>query len=355
MTPNITASDDFKLRSFASDNNAGAHPAIMQAVVEANDGYMRAYGEDPISEQADAMLKKHFGQDARIHYVTTGTAANVLGLRAVTRTYNSVICSSMAHIHMDECGAPEAFGGTKLVTIPSEDGKLTPGMIAPYLGHVGFVHASQPKVISITQTTEEGTLYTPDEIEELVHFAKDHDLLVHMDGARLANACAALDCSFFDLTTALGVDLLSFGGTKNGLLMGEAVVFLNPEIGEGFQYLRKQGMQLVSKMRFVGAQMLRYLQDDLWLENARHANDMAKRLAHKAGKLEHVTIKGEVQSNGVFAQIPPEATEILLEKYYFYVWDEHSHTLRWMTSWATTEAEVDEFVADIKKAVEQVK
>ncbi|WP_147822146.1 threonine aldolase family protein [Salidesulfovibrio onnuriiensis] len=344
-----------KLRSFASDNNAGAHPEIIKAVCEANEGYMRAYGEDTISEAADRLLKKHFGEDARIFYVTTGTAANVLGLRAVTRTYNSVICSSMAHINMDECGAPEAFGGTKLVPIPTPDGKLTPGMIAPYLGHVGFVHASQPKVISITQSTEEGTLYSLKEIEAIVDFARDHDLLVHMDGARLANACAALGCSFFDMTTALGVDLLSFGATKNGLMMGEAVIFLNPEIGEGFEYLRKQGMQLVSKMRFVSAQVERYLRDDLWLENARHANAMAKRLAERAGAIPGVEIKGEVQSNGVFAHIPPAATEILEKKYYFYVWDEHSHTLRWMTSWATTEEQVDEFVEDIKKAVEQVR
>jgi len=347
--------DTPKLRSFSSDNNAGAHPEIIKAVMEANEGYMRAYGEDPISEAADKLFKKHFGEQARIFYVTTGTAANVLGLRAVTRTYNSVICPASAHINVDECGAPEAFGGTKLVPIPSPDGKLTPGMIAPYMGHVGFVHASQPKVISISQSTEEGTLYTFEEIEAIVDFARDHDLLVHMDGARLANACAALDCSFFDTTTALGVDLLSFGATKNGLIMGEAIVFLNPEIGEGFEYIRKQGMQLVSKMRFVSAQMERYLRDDLWLNNARHANAMARSLAEQAGAIDGVEIQSTVESNAVFAHIPPAATEILEKKYYFYVWNEHSHTLRWMTSWATTEAEVDEFVEDIKQAVEQVR
>lgn len=346
---------DQKLRSFASDNNSGAHPEIMKAITQANDGYMRAYGEDPISEQADKLLKKHFGQDARAYYVTTGTAANVLGLRSVTNTYNSVICSDMAHINVDECGAPETFGGIKLVPIPTTDGKLTPGAIAPYMGHVGFVHASQPKVISITQSTEEGTLYSLEEIEAITDFARDHDLLVHMDGARLANACAALDCSFFDLTTALGIDLLSFGGTKNGLLIGEAIVFLNPELGEGFKYIRKQGMQLVSKMRFVSAQMVRYLSDDLWLDNACHANNMAHYLAEQAGAVPGVELKGKVESNAVFAHIPPQATEKLLEKYYFYVWDEHSHTLRWMTSWATTTAEIDEFVSDIKAAVEAVR
>ncbi|NDV20742.1 aminotransferase class V-fold PLP-dependent enzyme [Pseudodesulfovibrio sp. JC047] len=339
------------LKSFASDNNSGAHPAIMEAIVKANDGFLKSYGDDEMSIHTDEVFKEFFGSQARIHYVTTGTAANVLGLRSVTQTYNSVLCAEQAHINNDECGAPEAFGGIKLVPIPSEDGKLTPGAIAPYLGHVGFVHASQPKVISITQPTELGKLYTLKEIEDLVEFAHDRDLLLHMDGARIANACAALDCSFFDMTTALDVDFISFGGTKNGCLLGEAVIFLKPNIGEGFQYLRKQAMQLVSKMRFVSAQLEQYLADDLWLKNARHANAMAQRLADKAGAIDGVTIKGTVDCNALFASIPPEASEILLEKYYFYVWDEHDHTVRWMTSWATTEAMVDEFVSDIEKAV----
>jgi len=339
------------LKSFASDNNSGAHPAIMEAIIKANEGFLKSYGDDEISIHTDEVFKEYFGSQASIHYVTTGTAANVLGLRTVTQTYNSVLCAEQAHINNDECGAPEAFGGIKLVPIPSEDGKLTPGAIAPYLGHVGFVHASQPKVISITQPTELGKLYSLKEIEDLVEFAHDRDLLLHMDGARIANACAALDCSFFDMTTALDVDFISFGGTKNGCLMGEAVIFLKPNIGEGFQYLRKQAMQLVSKMRFVSAQLERYLADDLWLKNARHANAMAKRLADKAGAIDGVTIKGSVDCNAMFASIPPEATEILQEKYYFYVWDEHDHTVRWMTSWATTEEMVDEFVADIEKAI----
>jgi len=342
------------MKSFASDNNSGAHPAIMEAMVQANEGHVKSYGDDEISIHTDEVFKDFFGSQARIHYVTTGTAANVLGIRAVTHTYNSVICAEQAHINNDECGAPEAFGGIKLVPIPSSDGKLTPGAIAPYLGHIGFVHASQPKVISITQPTELGKLYTLKEIEDIVEFAHDRDLLVHLDGARIANACAALDCSFFDMTTALDVDLLSFGGTKNGCLMGEAVVFLNPDIGKGFPYLRKQAMQLVSKMRFVSAQLERYLEDDLWLKNAQHANAMARRLADKAGAIENVTIRGTVDCNSIFANIPPDATELLLEDYYFYIWDEHDHTVRWMTSWATTEEMVDEFVEDIRKAVEAV-
>ncbi|MDD3311005.1 low specificity L-threonine aldolase [Pseudodesulfovibrio sp.] len=345
-----------EFKSFASDNNSGAHPAIMEAVVRANRGHMKSYGDDEISIHTDDVFKEFFGSQARIHYVTTGTAANTLGLRAVTHTYNSVICAEQAHINNDECGAPEAFGGIKLVPIPSRDGKLTPGAIAPYLGHVvGFVHASQPRVISITQPTELGRLYSIKEIEELVEFAHDRDLLVHMDGARIANACAALDCSFFDLTTALDVDLLSFGGTKNGCLMGEAVVFLNPKVGKGFPFLRKQAMQLVSKMRFVSAQLEEYLKDDLWLRNARNANAMARRLADKAGAVEGVDIRGPVECNAIFAHLPMRATEKLLEKYYFYIWDAHAQTVRWMTSWATTKAEVDEFVADIEKAVREAR
>lgn len=342
------------MRSFASDNNSGAHPSIMKAVVKANEGHVKSYGEDEISIHTDDVFKEFFGSQARIHYVTTGTAANVLGIRSVTHTYNSVLCAAQAHINNDECGAPEAFGGIKLVPIPSLDGKLTPGSIAPFLGHIGFVHASQPKVISITQPTELGKLYTLKEIEDIVEFAHDRDLLVHLDGARIANACAALNCSFFDMTTALNVDLISFGGTKNGCLMGEAVVFLNPDIGEGFPYLRKQAMQLVSKMRFVSAQLEAYLKDNLWLENARHANNMAQRLAEKAGAINGVNIKGTVDCNAIFATIPPDAVEILIEKYYFYVWDEHDYTVRWMTSWATTEEMVDEFVDDIRAAIKAV-
>ena len=341
------------MRSFASDNNSGAHPRVMQAVVDANKGHARSYGDDDISIATDELLKERFGSQAEIHYVTTGTAANVLGIRTVTHSYNAVICADVAHVNNDECGAPEAFGGIKLMPIPTPDGKLAPGLIAPRLGHVGFVHASQPRVITITQPTELGVLYTLDEIETLCEFAREHDLLVHLDGARIANACAALGCTFFDMTTALGVDLLSFGGTKNGCLMAEAIIFLNPDLGEGFPYLRKQAMQLVSKMRFVSAQFQAYLADDLWLDNARHANAMAARLAGAIRDIPGVTLTGPVDCNAIFARIPPRATEILQRKYYFYVWDEHTHTVRWMTSWATTPEMVDEFATDIRAAARE--
>ena len=339
------------LRSFASDNNSGAHPAIMQAVLDANTGYAKAYGEDDLSIATDELFKQHFGRQAKIHYVTTGTAANVLGLRAVTQTWNSVICADVAHINVDECGAPEAFAGIKLVPVKATGGKLDVEAIRPYLFGRGFVHHSQPRVVQITQATELGTVYTPDEIRSITKFCHKEGLLVHMDGARLANAAAALGCGFRELTTDLGVDVLSFGGTKNGMFIGEAVVFLNPELGEGFQYMRKQGMQLVSKMRFITAQFHRYLQEDMWRANALHANRMAALLAEKVSQIKGITVSRPVQTNAVFAYIPHRAIERMLEEFYFYIWNEEKNELRWMTSFDTSEEEIDEFVTALQAAV----
>ena len=339
------------MRSFASDNNSGAHPAILEAVIAANTGDAKGYGEDELSIATDELFRTHFGPQAKIHYVTTGTAANVLGIRCVTETYNSVICADIAHINVDECGAPEAFGGIKLVPIPTTTGKLDVQAIRPYLAGRGFVHHSQPRVVSITQSTELGTLYGPEEIRSIVRYCHKEGLIVHMDGARLANACAALDMPFKAMTTDLGVDVLSFGGTKNGLMMGEAVLFLNPELGRGFPYLRKQGMQLVSKMRFITAQLHRYLEDDLWLENAKAANRAARLLAEKASALPGVTVTRPVEVNAVFANIPAQAIPRLLERAYFYVWNEASGELRWMTSYNTTDEDVDEFVAALAECL----
>lgn len=341
------------MRSFASDNNSGAHPAIMEAVAAANVGDAKGYGEDDLSHHCDAIFRDYFGPQARIHYVGTGTAANVLGLRAVTETYNSVLCSEIAHINVDECGAPEAFGGFKVVPVPSPSGKIDVQAIRPYLAGRGFVHHSQPRVVQITQSTELGTCYSPDEIKSITSFCHKEDMLVHMDGARLANAAAHLGMSFKELTTDLGVDVLSFGGTKNGMLLGEAVVFLNPELGRGFQFLRKQGMQLISKMRFITAQFVRYFQDDLWLENATHANAMARLLAEKASQIKGVTVTRPVQANAVFANIPERAIEPLLERAYFYVWNENTGEMRWMTCFNTTEQEIDEFVQAIRECVQR--
>lgn len=340
------------MKSFASDNNSGAHPAILEALTKANEGFAKAYGEDPLTAQAEALFRDHFGEQARTFFVTTGTAANITGLRSVCEPWQSVLCSEHAHITMDECGAPEAMGGFKLVQLASEDGRITPEQIEPHLAALGFVHRNQPHVISLTQCTELGTLYTPGEIRNICDFAHKNGLLVHMDGARIANACAAQDCTFKEMTTDLGVDLLSFGGTKNGLVMGEAVVLLTPEIGQAIPFFRKQYMQLVSKMRFVAAQFIPYLEGSLWRDNARNANAMAMRLAQKAGAIDGVEILGKVETNAVFAKVPEHALEKLLEEYYFYVWDETERSLRWMLSWNTTEAMVDEFADAIRAAVE---
>ncbi|XPV75452.1 MAG: threonine aldolase family protein [Desulfovibrio sp.] len=339
------------IRSFASDNNSGIDPAIMEAIIAANTGDAPAYGDDDLSHATDALFKKHFGEQAKIHYLTTGTAANVLGLRAVTRTWNSIICADVAHINVDECGAPEAFSGCKLVPVPTTNGKIDVKTIRPYLFGRGTVHHSQPKVIQITQCTELGTLYQPEEIKSICDYAHKEGLYVHLDGARLANAAAALNCTFKELTTDLGVDVLSFGGTKNGLMMGETVVFLNPDLGTDFQYMRKQGMQLVSKMRFVSAQFHRYLSDDMWRDNANAANNAAKYLADKVQSIPEVTITRPVQTNAVFAYIPEHAIKPLQADFPFYVWNEDSNELRWMTSFDTTEEEIDSFVMALKRAI----
>ena len=339
------------MHAFVSDNTSGAHPEILAALTEANQGYVLSYGQDELSLRVDELMRQSFGGQARIHYVLTGTAANVLGLRAMTETWNSVLCSDTAHIHVDECGAPEAFGGIKVVPLPSRDGKISVNSLVPQLEKKGFVHHSQPRVVQITQCTELGTLYTPDEIRKLAEFCHANDLILHMDGARLPNACAALGLNFREMTLDLGVDALSFGGTKNGMLAGEAVVFLNPELGLDFPYVRKQGMQLVAKMRFVTAQFERYLRGDLWLENARKANAAAQRLQEKVRHIPGLTITRPVQTNAVFASLPRTAVDALLRRYSFYVWREDPLEVRWMTSFSTTDAEVDAFAAAVAQAV----
>lgn len=340
------------LHTFVSDNTSGAHPEILAALSEANQGNVLSYGQDPLSLRVDELMRESFGGQARIHYVLTGTAANVLGLRAMTETWNSVLCSDTAHIHVDECGAPEAFGGIKVVPLPSVDGKINVRSLAPQLEKKGFVHHSQPRVVQITQCTELGTLYTPEEIRELADFCHANGLILHLDGARLANACAALGLNFREMTTDLGVDALSFGGTKNGMLAGEAVVFINPELGLDFPYVRKQGMQLVAKMRFVTAQFERYLQDGLWLENATRANAAARRLRDRVRDIPGLTITRPVQTNAVFAGLPRAAVDRLLQRYSFYVWREDPLEVRWMTSFNTTDAEVDAFAEAVARAVD---
>jgi len=340
------------IRSFASDNNAGVHPAIMQALSLANHDHTVGYGDDPLTEEATALLKDTFGDSTESFLVFNGTAANVLSLISVMRPYHAVICSDLAHINVDECGAPEHITGNKIITIPHQNGKITPDMILPLLHVHGVEHHAQPKVISISQTTEVGTVYTPDEIKNLADFAHTHTMLLHIDGARFGNAAAALGVPLKTIFTDTGADILSFGGTKNGLMFGEAVVFRDKILAEGFKYTRKQNMQLMSKMRFISAQFVAYLKNELWLTNARHANSMAKVLESKLRKIPAVTITQPVEANGIFAIIPPKIVEQLRKNYFFYTWDEQRSEVRFMASFDTTESDIDGFIQTLASLVQ---
>jgi threonine aldolase len=333
--------------SFASDNTAGAHPAVVAALVEAAAGHAGAYGDDPWTERAVALLRETFGVQAEPFLVTTGTAANTLALDQVTRPHHCVICPSTAHIAVDECGAPERHAGVKLVTVPTEDGKLRPADVLARLTGVGDEHRVQPRVVSISQASERGTVYTPDEVTALAEVAHAHGLLLHVDGARLANAAAALGVPARALTTDAGVDVVTLGLTKTGALLAEAVVFLRPELAEEFAFARKQGMQLVSKMRFVGAQVEALLRGGLWLELAAHANAMARDLAGSVADL--VDVVHPVEANAVFVRVPPGREGALRAAGALHAWDDG--LVRWMTAWDTTADEVERFADRVRVAV----
>ena len=336
-------------RGFASDNNSGVHPEILREIESANAGHVVGYGSDPFTEKAGELFKEHLGRETEVFFVFTGTAANVLGLSGVTRSWNSVITAFTAHIEQDECGAPEKFTGCKVLTVDTPDGKIKAEMLAIHMHGIDFEHHSQPKVVSITQTTEMGTVYTVDEIKALADFVHKRGMLLHMDGARLANAAVSLDLPFKAFTTEAGVDILSFGGTKNGMMYGEAVCFLKPGLSVDFKYIRKQGMQLASKMRFISAQYIAYFKNELWRKNAEHSNSMALILAEKLKNLKEIHVTQPVQSNGVFAIIPKAVAEKVSEVFFFYPWNEHISEYRLMTSWDTTEKDIDNFVALLKK------
>jgi threonine aldolase len=339
-------------KGFASDNNAGVHPEILKAIEKVNEGHVVAYGDDPYTRQALNHLKDVFGPGTEAYFVFIGTAANVLGVGAFTRPYHSIMCAETAHMHTDECGAPEKWTGCKLLTVPTTDGKITVEGISRHIHDIGFEHHSQPRVISITQATEMGTVYTPEEIRKITDYAHRNHMYVHMDGARISNAAASLGIGLKELTAGTGIDVLSFGGTKNGLMYGEAIVFFNSQFTEHFKYQRKQGMQLASKMRFIAVQFDRYLKDNLWLENARHANRMAHLLAEKVRLIPGVRITQKVEANAVFATIPDEIIAPLQEEYFFYVWNEPASEVRWMCSYDTTEDDIDKFTACIREKIE---
>ncbi|MEV5890740.1 threonine aldolase family protein [Nonomuraea fuscirosea] len=341
----MTPRHDPRLKAFASDNYAGVHPEILQAVAAANGGHQIAYGEDVYTEAMQAVFQRHFGETARAWPVFNGTAANVVSLRSMTAQWEAVICAESAHINTDEGGAPEVAGGIKLLTVPTPDGKLTPELIDRQAWGFGDVHRAQPKVVSISNTTELGTLYTAAEIAAICAHAHDLGLLVHLDGSRITNAAAALDVPLCALSTDAGVDVLSFGGTKIGLLYGEAVVVLNPDAATGVDYLRKTFMQLSSKMRFVSVQFEALLSGDLWLRNARRANAMARRLADAVRDIPGVELARPVEANAVFAVLPGDAAERLRKRFRFYTWDESTGEVRWMCAFDTTEEDVDAFAA----------
>jgi len=338
-------------RSFASDNNAGVHPQVLEAIARANQGHVVAYGADPYTRSAVAKFEEHFGDGIDVFFSFNGTGANVLGLQALTRPYNAVLCSDYAHIYCDECGAPEKHTGCKLIPLPHQDGKITVDQVRHAYHGIGDQHHVQAKVISITQCTEMGTVYQPDEIRALAKFAHEHDMFLHVDGARIANAAASLGQTLRQATRDLGVDVLSFGGTKNGIMGGEAVVFFDPALSKDFLFWRKQGMQLASKMRFIAVQFEALLTDDLWRRSAEHANKMARLLEGEVRKIPQVRVVWKVEANGVFAQIPRHAIERIKERYFFYPWIEEECIVRWMCSFDTTEEDVREFAMAVAEAV----
>lgn len=338
-------------RHFASDNLAGAHPEVLAALAAANAaGHLPAYGADPWTARAEALLRRELGAQVAPFLVHNGTSANVLALATVLRPHHAVLCADTAHIHVDECGAPERFAGVKLLPIPTPDGKLTPDLVRPCLRGFGVVHHSQPGAISITQTSEYGTAYTPEEVRALADLAHAHGLLLHMDGARLANAAATLGLPLGACSIDAGVDLLAVGLTKNGALGAEALVFADAARAAEFGFVRKQGMQLASKMRFLAAQAVALLEDGLWLRSARHANAMAARLAERVRGVPGVRITQRVEANVVFAVIPARWVAPLQAHAQFYVWNEATGEVRWMTAWDTTAEDVDRF-ADAIAAV----
>jgi threonine aldolase len=351
----VSIQHDPAIRGFASDNYSGIHPEVLDAIAAANGGHQIAYGEDAYTARLQEVFQSHFGDAAQAFPVFNGTGANVTGLQSMLPRWGAVIAASTAHINVDEGGAPEKIGGFKLLTVPTDDGKLTPELVDREAWGWGDEHRSQPLVVSITQSTELGTLYTAEEITALADHAHERGMRLHLDGARISNAAAALDLPLRAFTTDAGVDVLSFGGTKNGAMLGEAIVVLNPKASDGLIFSRKFNMQLSSKMRFVSAQLIALLEGDLWLRNATHANAMAQRLRGEIeagiaeGSITGVEFTQPTQSNGVFATLPDGVADQLRESFRFYDWDAARNEVRWMCGFDTAEEDVDAFVAELSR------
>ena len=340
-------------RGFGSDNHSGISPEIMEAIASANVEHALAYGDDEYCRRTEQLFQDTFGPQARVYFVFNGTGANVLNIDAMCRSHHAVVCAETAHINVDECGAPQRIVGCRLLTVPTPDGKLTPQLVKPQLHGFGFEHHSQPRAISITQPTELGTLYSLDEIRALANLAHSHNMYLHLDGARLANAAVALGCTFRQMTTDCGVDCLSFGGTKNGLLMGESAVILNPQLDVDLKYRRKQMAQLCSKMRFMAVQFEAYLTTGVWQRNAAHSNHMAQLLHNALLSIPQAKIMYPVQANSVFVKLPNKVWNALLNDYFFYLWDEEQDVVRWMCSFDTTEDDINNLIQALKQRLQE--
>lgn len=339
------------MKAFASDNYSGVHPEIMEALVRANVEHQGAYGNDEFTARAQKKIKEYFTSNTEVFFVYNGTGANVIGLHSITKSFHSILCSELAHINVDESTAPEKFTGCKLIGIPTKDGKIYPQQVEEKIQRVGDQHHPQARVISISQSTEYGTVYTVDEIKALSKVARKHNLYLHMDGSRISNAAVSLNQEFKSFTCDAGVDILSFGGTKNGMMFGEAVLIFNPDLARDVFYVRKQGMQLHSKMRFIGAQFEALLSNDLWKRSATHANAMAKKLEAGLRSISQITITQSVDGNSVFAIFPKGSIEKLQQEIFFYVWNDRTNEVRLMCSFDTTEEEINRFVTKIKELI----
>ncbi len=336
------------MRSFASDNNSGVHPLVFKALNEANIDHAVGYGDDFWTKEADSRFKEVFGDDCEVYYVFNGTGSNIVALQLLTRPYNSIICTETAHIYVDECGAPVKSTGCQLVPVKTTDGKLTPELIKHKLHGFDDQHHSQPGVIYISQCTELGTVYAVEEIKAIADLAHEYGMYLHMDGARLANAAAFLNKGLREISKDCGVDILSFGGTKNGLMMGESVVIFNNEFFSKAKYIRKQNAQLASKMRYLSVQFTTYLNDGFWYKNALHANNMAQKLYKGLNKYENIIFTQEVQSNALFLRMEKRVIDELLKKWFFYFWNVETNEIRLVTSFDTTEDDIKNFLNDVK-------
>lgn len=340
---------EFNLRSagFASDNNSAVIPEVLSFLRDINSGHVHAYGGDEVTRRTELLFKEKFGAQAEVFFVFGGTAANVLSMRACLQTFESVICADTSHANVDECGAPENIAGIKLISVKTKDGKLSPDLIRPLLIRKGDQHFSQPKMVTITQPTELGTVYSLEEIRGLSHFCKENQLLLHVDGSRFVNAAVHLGVELIDLVK--GVDILSFGGTKNGLMLAEAVVTINPELAKNFKFIRKQSMQLASKMRYVSGQFFLFLKEELWRQYSKHSLEMAQRLFVGVKNIEGIKVLYPVQSNALFVRIPKKVVQALRSHYFFYVWDENNWDVRWMTTFDTRAEDIDRLIFLLKQ------